>query len=78
MCLIILYRQEKLIFPLLKILMIKKGKKNSEEVSKSKASRRCEILREVLEEQKILKVFGKRLLIALYNPQKVCMPRKLV
>ena len=42
----------------------KKGKKkNSEEVSKSKASRRCEILREVLEEQKILKVFGKRLLI---------------
>ena len=56
----------------------KKGKKNSEEVSKSKASRRCEILREVLEEQKILKVFGKRLLIALYNPQKVCVPRKLV
>ena len=35
-----------------------KGKKNSEEVSKSKASRRCEILREVLEEQKILNVFG--------------------
>ena len=36
----------------------KKGEKNSEEVSKSKASCRCEILREVLEEQKILNVFG--------------------